>query len=358
MFDEPVLHVGQKSRIRRDYGFAATPDELVGMSATDLRHALAVGAPDDAGLLIVSDTPVEYITEDVVSSSGVEFEVDTAGLLMLVYVEVAEWVDDEKVLHDRLQQLLSDLLDRKRCALISAEHDLNQVGAGPYLTQLTLRPSTRAQTVDHLYRLGIEIQALVNASDGGELTRESTLNLLRAGHGAVLIGQPEGAWLDVKSQLYDITRLRGKVSMAQAVARFANSGGGVVVFGMGTKKVGSGEVVASIHPVPTDGHTVRRHRQALEAHVYPLPTGLDVEIVPADGGTLLVVHVPPQLDTVKPFLVHGAIVDDRVEGAFISIVRRHGEDTIPTTAPAVHAAMSINRVLDRLEGQLDRPMRQ
>jgi hypothetical protein len=184
------------------------------------------------------------------------------------------------------------------------------------------------------------------------LRRASALNLIRAGHASVLIGQSEGGWFDVKKQLYDITHLKGKVSLAQAVARFANSEGGVVVFGMGTKKVGSGEVVSKVYPVNTDTYTIRRHRQTLEAHLYPLPIGLDVEIVPVTGGALLVVHVPPQPDAAKPFLVHGAIVGDGTEGAFISIVRRHGEDTIPTTAPAIHAAMSINRILDRLDGQL------
>ncbi|MEO6703709.1 MAG: hypothetical protein ABIP57_19740 [Jatrophihabitantaceae bacterium] len=88
--------------------------------------------------------------------------------------------------------------------------------------------------------------------------------------------------------------------------------------------------------MPTDVHTVRRHRQALEQHLYPLPAGLDVEIVPVRGGQLVVVHVPPQPEETKPFLVHGAIVDGKTEGAFISIVRRHG--TCPLSAGHVIAA--------------------
>lgn len=347
---EPVLHLGGVERVVRDFGFAAMPTELAGVSATQLRHALddAVAVGFD-GQLIVSAISPEYFDDDVIASDGIEFTVDDDGLVMQVYVGLTEWNDDEDDLTAGLGNLLADLLRRNRCELISAGHNLSYVGEPPFPSHLLIRPRTHGRTVADLSEAGVEFAALVDASEGGVLVRPSTVNLLRAGHAAALIGQPEGAWLDVKKQLYDITKLRGKVSLAQAVTRFANSKGGVVVFGMDAKKVGSGEVIAKLYPVPTDGHTIRKHRQVLESHVYPLPEAVELDIVPAAGGTLLVVHVPPQPEAAKPFLVHGAIVDEDTEGAFISIVRRHGEDSIPTTAPAVHAAMSINRILDRLE---------
>jgi hypothetical protein len=34
-----------------------------------------------------------------------------------------------------------------------------------------------------------------------------------------------------------------------------------------------------------------------------------------EGSNLLVVHIPPQPEELKPFLVHGAIVGGKVEGA-------------------------------------------
>jgi len=48
---------------------------------------------------------------------------------------------------------------------------------------------------------------------------------------------------------------------------------------------------------------------------------------------LMLIDIPPQPEELKPFLVHGAIVDGRIEGAFISIVRCRGESSIPITAP-------------------------
>ncbi|MEV0537093.1 ATP-binding protein, partial [Kitasatospora sp. NPDC050463] len=180
------------------------------------------------------------------------------------------------------------------------------------------------------------------------LSRETTLDLLRSGNAQVLIGQEEGPWLDVKADHYNLQSQHGKISIAQAVSRFANAEhGGIVVVGMRGKKVPGGEVISGICPVPVDGRTLRQYQDAIEKQLYPPPDLLDIEVVPADGGSLVILHIPPQPEELKPFLVHGAVVDGRVEGAFISIVRRRGESSIPITAPAIHATLAAGRALLR-----------
>lgn len=350
-----VLHGGNKNRRLRDFGFPLHESELGSISATDLQHALSDSADDDA-VVVVTNTDIVWIHEDVIPASGIDFGLHDGKLVMLIDVGM-EYTDDDAKLAELTSRLISPILARHGGQLVSVEHDGYYIGESPWPTLVTIRPVTRGRSLEQLYRLGVAVAAVIDAASGGELTRKPTLDLLRAGKSTALIGQPEGQWLDVKEQLYDVGQLKGKISLAQAAARFANSEGGLVVFGMDTRKVGSGEVIAKVRPVPTDAKTVRRYRQALEQHLYPLPVGLEVEIVPASdiqhGGRLVVVHVPPQPEEVKPFLVHGAVVDGKTEGAFISIVRRHGEDTIPITAHAVHAAMSMNRVLDRLRDTTD-----
>ena len=44
------------------------------------------------------------------------------------------------------------------------------------------------------------------AMDGGGLDRVIAGDLIRGGHANVLIGQPEGHWLEVKRQHYDFER--------------------------------------------------------------------------------------------------------------------------------------------------------
>jgi hypothetical protein len=64
------------------------------------------------------------------------------------------------------------------------------------------------------------------------------------GHTSVLIGQPEGHWLDVKRAHYDLSTDAGKIKLAQSVSRFCNAeDGGLVVIGMSTKKVPGSEEV-------------------------------------------------------------------------------------------------------------------
>lgn len=180
------------------------------------------------------------------------------------------------------------------------------------------------------------------------MTRATTLGLLRGGHAAALFGQPEGPWLDVKREHYDLSIATGKIKLAQAVARFANGEyGGIVVVGMDTKRVHGGEEIRALRPVKHDPGIVRRYQHALENHLYPPPDLLDVELVAVPGGAVVIVHIPPQPEEHKPFLVHGAIVDGRVEGAFISIVRRRGQDSIPTTAAAIHTTLAAGRALLR-----------
>jgi hypothetical protein len=45
--------------------------------------------------------------------------------------------------------------------------------------------------------------------------------------------------------------------------------------------------------------------------------------------------------------VHGAIVGDKTEGAFISIVQRRGEHPITITAQSIHATLAAGRALLR-----------
>jgi hypothetical protein len=81
---------------------------------------------------------------------------------------------------------------------------------------------------------------------------------------------------------------------------------------------------------------------------------LSVSQIPVVGGHIVLIDVPSQPEEHKPFLVQGAVTTDgKVEGGFISIVRRRGEDSIPITAVAIHATLSAGRALLR-RGEIPR----
>ncbi|TFD35948.1 hypothetical protein E3T40_07255 [Cryobacterium sp. TMT1-19] len=141
---------------------------------------------------------------------------------------------------------------------------------------------------------------------------------------------------------------RGKVSLAQAVARFCNSEeGGLVIVGAETKDRGSGDNIVRICPMPTNPRVNRQYQQALHNHLYPPPDAIRLEVTQYPDGDLLLIDIPPQPEELKPFLVHGALVDGHGEGAFISIVRRRDDVSIPTTAAMIHSTIAAGRALLR-----------
>ncbi|MER7919056.1 MULTISPECIES: ATP-binding protein [unclassified Streptomyces] len=313
------------------------------MSPTELKAALKRAMDgDDVAVNVTHD---ENVDEDYSIAEPVSFSFSAGQLTISIGHADDNYGDDESAA-GAFSAVLAPYLKRSRASVAKVEVDPYYVN--PLIWNIEISCSPRGRDMAELFQIGEGALALLQAFGSGELTRETTLDLLRSGNAQVLIGQEEGPWLDVKADHYDLKTPHGKISIAQAVSRFANAEhGGIVVVGMRGKKVPGGEVISNICPVPTDGRTVRSYQTALEQHLYPPPDLLDIEVVPAHGGNLVVLHIPPQPEELKPFLVHGAIVDGRVEGAFISIVRRRGESSIPITAPAVHATLAAGRALLR-----------
>ena len=70
--------------------------------------------------------------------------------------------------------------------------------------------------------------------------------------------------------------------------------------------------------------------------VFPPVERLNVQALPAPPvgpPALVLIDVPAQSEELKPFVVSAAIVQGHVKGAFISIVRRRGEDWSPCRPP-------------------------
>jgi len=315
--------------------------------ASDLANALRK-AKDygwDPGVA-VTEVDEAYYDPDEIIATAVSFVMPDERLLLEVGFAVDDF-DDEDEQARLIATILEPLLRRHRVTLHGSELHGGAVNPPwPWLAQINI--PTRGRTLASLYDIGVEAVTLLDAFQSGELTRTTTADLIRGGQPHVLIGQPEGHWLDVKSQHYDLTTEHGKISLAQSVTRFCNSEeGGLVVVGMQTKRVPGGEVIRGLCPVPADGGMVRRYQSAIEKVVYPPPDNLSIGAVTVDGGMLVLIDIPPQPEELKPFLVHGAVVDGRIEGAFFSIVRRRGEGSIPITAPMVHSTLAAGRALLR-----------
>lgn len=320
-------------------------DDLAGVAAADLRRVLARG-DGFHGSVRVSGVPVGLF--DPEGSEVWPFTLDFDERLTVgLEFEQDDWEDDEAIALARVAAVLKGLARRHRFRVEWAGHDPYYPYGPPYQWLVRLAPVVGRRPVSDLVAAARESVALLDASSGGTLTRRTAVELLRTRPQA-LIGIAEGPWLDVKRQGYDLGGHAGRIALAQAVARFANAeDGGIVVVGMEAKKVPGGEEIRALRPMPADPRETRRYQDALERHLFPAPDSLGIERVDVPGGMLVLVHLPPQAEDLKPFLVHGALVDGRVEGAFISIVRRRGDSSIPVTASAVHATLAAGRALLR-----------
>lgn len=339
-----------------DVGYpVAHLDDLAQCTASDLYAALRRNSDYDGNPMTL------WISEGLGSDDDVEdgpvgpvsFTHNGGGLIMRLTHVTFKYIDDETELFEQAQRILAPLLARHRMWLVSAEHDLNR-RTGPWPVYVDIGFHNRGRNVADLVGVGLNALALLDAVDNGNLGREQVADLLRGGHAEALVGQAEGQWLEAKRQHYDFASTAGKISLARAVARFANAEqGGLVVVGLETKGVAGQDVIRKVTPLPHDPWIVRRYRQILEHRLYPPPDGLRIEAIVGKNGDLVLLEIPPQPEDLKPFLVHGAIIDGKTEDAFISIVRRRGDTSIPTTAAMIHAALAAGRALLR-RGELPR----
>lgn len=208
--------------------------------------------------------------------------------------------------------------------------------------------SRRGATVADLIRVASSCKAAVVALQGSAFDRATIAALVRAGMPEVLVGFPENEWFEAKSSPWDLDTLSGKIELAQDVARFANAHGGVIVVGAESRKVDGRDTIRRARGIDPMRVELARTSNVLDQRIYPAIEGLAVWSATLQSGRMmLVIEVPPQSDWMKPFLVQGSVVGDRVEGAFFSIVRRRGEGSIALTAREVHAWLVAGRQLTR-----------
>lgn len=226
----------------------------------------------------------------------------------------------------------AQLTAQQRAIVAGMSHDANiTVTTDPALPASALMDGASA-LADYL-----------SATRKGPLDAAGVLNLLRGGHFNLLIGEKESDYLEVKTAMHPIWVAgtpgeKAKIELAQDVARFANSDvDAVLVIGYRETSGGDNEI-GTLTPVADQYLNPTQIREVLDARIAPPLDGLLVETFQVNATeSVLAVFVPKQPSEMQPYLVHGAIAEGKVEGAFFSIVRRRGEASITTSAQQIHA---------------------
>jgi hypothetical protein len=173
------------------------------------------------------------------------------------------------------------------------------------------------------------------------------VELLRAGEPDGLLGTPATVVFEPRPAP-DLSSEDWGFDIASAVCAFANSvPGGLLVLGL---DVAEGHVCGVSAFNAADA--VTRLQDAVARTVFPPPEGLLVEAAPVraepDTGIILIL-VPAQDRVLKPFLVHGAVLGDRLRHQAFSLVERRDTTIYAQGIVALHAQLAAGRALLRRE---------
>ncbi|MFE2387074.1 AlbA family DNA-binding domain-containing protein [Streptomyces misionensis] len=186
-------------------------------------------------------------------------------------------------------------------------------------------------------------------------TASGVYALISAGFPALILGEGESEWLEVKRENYGLGAEPQKYEFACDVASFANSEfGGLLIIGIASEKDLSGnDILARVTPCRRGSIHPQRYMQILRERVVPPVEGLRLDVIPVDSGDIMVVYIPPQPEEIKPFIVKGAMIGSKVSGSFFSIPHRRGSDKWAMSPEAVHSTLVAARIVLRGPGSVD-----
>ncbi|GAB3610613.1 hypothetical protein GCM10027414_27390 [Humibacter ginsengiterrae] len=365
------LGIGDAGEIVRvDHGpFAAAADELRGANAASLVAAIE---GNYLGTQLYVDLSRPPVNEDVLRlDERYHLDVRDGRLVAIVTDRHATQPDSTP---EEIAASLARIADAYNCEIVDVTftlvgggtpeellNDFSGIGLEPeHVAQLHADERANLASMAHDVRIALTVDptrpvaALMDgaaaladyltATREGPLDAAAVLNLLRGGHFRTLLGETESDFLEVKAAPHAIwvsrsAGDRAKIELAQDVARFANGDtDAVLIVGYGEATVEGTKQIARLTPVANARLDPVRVNEVLDARIVPPVDGLAIETFAVnDRQSVMAIYVPRQPPEMQPYLVHGAIAGDKVEGGFFSIVRRRGEGSIVTTAHQIHA---------------------
>jgi len=204
------LWLGEYCRYWNDAGQIVSRDaDLPPCLATDLQHVFRSGVEDAWSVdLLVSDADERFFDEKESPVLPVHFELHERALALRISFLIDNYDDEEAQAH-QIAGILRPLLTRHRTWLLRAWPDEHHV-APPWLWHVRIGFHTRGWSLAALLQVGQDAVALMDAGATRQLTRTAAGDLVRGGQAHLLIGQPEGHWLDVKAQQYPLDTTKGQ----------------------------------------------------------------------------------------------------------------------------------------------------
>ncbi|SEC06433.1 Putative DNA-binding domain-containing protein [Amycolatopsis tolypomycina] len=146
------------------------------------------------------------------------------------------------------------------------------------------------------------------------------------------LGTPESDWLECKAELR-LGHHDGNDKLTKAVSGFANGRRpGLLAVGLKTEPADGRDVITGITPVAARAHTAERYRKIIDEHISPVVLGLEIDVVPAGCGVVVLISIPAQPEHTKPFVVA------KHEGTLI--YERRGDRTVRLSTAEIRALLA------------------
>lgn len=181
-----------------------------------------------------------------------------------------------------------------------------------------------------------------------------------------LVDKFEGQHLEVKgASAYDITQITTKYELAKDLSAFANSDGGFIIIGMTHRQSSEvkRDIVAGFDYLDDGQVEASQIRQVLNKHIYPKikePSINWIQHGEDSAKGVLVIKIPPQSNSDKPFLITKiAEESEQLQGYILGMAERQGDSNLPLSPASMHEVLKrgFSKEIDRLisiETKLDR----
>ena len=338
------------------YGLLAAPQSILEpLSLASVRKSMERGGKGQ--LWFSRDSPEHFeSTETPDLRDDVRIDLVPTGMAIALatgHAAEPEEADEDEDWEDEFRSLLAPLLRSYQCEEPRFERD---IVLDERMVALIPLPR-RIKTVEQALHIGEHAAALLRQAALGPLTRQRVVELVRAGFARAVVELAEGPWLEGKGKPYRLGEEAQKWELAKDVASFANAeGGGVIVIGARTERKERGDVITIVKDIPLDMIDAERYRRVIRTWVRPFVEGLEVRgIDHGDGRGVAFIHVPPQDDDLKPFVVKGILRRGRVETSYVSVPIRDGEGTAIAHVSEIQELLRAGRSAMR-RGELPDPL--
>jgi hypothetical protein len=296
-------------------------------------------------VLRLSSMQIALFQERKPPPDGVWLESDGEALLIVFSGDVSRdhVPDEDSAVRELVALALRDHIRQHKLTLRGID-----VRTLPYFQHATvaLEYEWRRKSLHDAFALGQSLKAAFQRGSANVGSLTGVIGLLRGGAPALLVGAAESSWFEAKRRPHDLSSDPQKWEWAKDVAAFANSGGGLIVFGFAVRRASGQDVISAVSPFDLGAFDIPKARAVLRGRIVPQPTGLTFERVPIYGGTgVSYVHIPPQARQRCPFLVRGAATNGRVRSQSITIPTRTGDRTEFESIEEIHALIAAGRAV-------------